>query len=78
MTLTSDMVPTVCIMVLCLPTGGRGQPEITSGETRGPSPLPHGHELTRPVSSPHSWVPSVSFFFLAGRVVSLSLGAPQL
>ena len=57
---------------------GQGQAEITSGETRGPSPLPHGHELTWPVSSPHGWVPSVSFFFLAGRVVSLSLGAPQL
>ena len=56
---------------------GRGQAEITSGETRGPSPLPHGHESTWPVSSPHGWVPSVSFF-LAGCVVSLSLGAPQL
>ena len=56
---------------------GRGQAEIASGETRGPSPLPHGHESTWPVLSPHGWVPSVSFF-LAGCVVSLSLGAPQL
>ena len=43
---------------------GRGQAEITSGETRGPSPLPHGHESTWPVfKSPWLGAQHEFFFF---------------
>ena len=55
---------------------GRGQAEITSGETRGPSPVPHGHELTWPVSSPHGWVPSVSFLFFGRPCGQPEPGSP--
>ena len=65
----------------CGVTAGGGEnkgvgAKITSGEPRGPSPLPHGHEMTWPVLSPQSWVSSLSLF--AGRAISLSPGTPHL